>query len=79
MIRQEDSIIFSLVERAQYCYNSETYDPNAFWKDGCQGSLVEFMLRGTEKLHAQVFFTSNVKIIQEEQKTDLTRILLVEY
>ncbi|KAL8117174.1 chorismate mutase 1, chloroplastic-like isoform X1 [Apium graveolens] len=53
LIRQEDSIIFSLVERAQYCYNSDTYDPNAFWKDGCQGSLVEFMLRGTETLHAQ--------------------------
>ncbi|KAK1351418.1 Chorismate mutase [Heracleum sosnowskyi] len=53
LIRQEDSIIFSLVERAQYCYNSDTYDPNAFLKDGCQGSLVEFMLRETEKLHAQ--------------------------
>lgn len=52
LIRQEDSIIFSLVERAQYCYNSDTYDPNLFLKDGCQGSLVEFMLRETEKLHA---------------------------
>nr|XP_017237102.1 PREDICTED: chorismate mutase 1, chloroplastic-like isoform X2 [Daucus carota subsp. sativus] len=53
LIRQEDSVIFSLVERAQYCYNSDTYDPNAFSEDGCQGSLVEFMLRETEKLHAQ--------------------------
>ncbi|XP_063938254.1 chorismate mutase 1, chloroplastic isoform X2 [Daucus carota subsp. sativus] len=53
LIRQEDSIIFSLVERAQYCYNADTYDPNAFWKDGFQGSFVEFMLRGTEALHAQ--------------------------
>ncbi|KAL8088858.1 hypothetical protein AgCh_038573 [Apium graveolens] len=53
LIRQEDSIIFSLVERAQYRYNPDTYDPNAFLKDGFQGSLVEFMVRETEKLHAQ--------------------------
>lgn len=54
LIRQEDSIIFSLLERAQYCYNIDTYDCNAFSMDGFHGSLVEFMLRETEKLHAQV-------------------------
>lgn len=54
LIRQEDSIIFSLLERAQYCYNSDTYDRNAFSMDGFQGSLVEFLVRETEKLHAQV-------------------------
>lgn len=54
LIRQEDSIIFSLLERAQYCYNADTYDPNAFSMDGFQGSLVEYMLKETEKLHAQV-------------------------
>ncbi|KAJ9683734.1 hypothetical protein PVL29_019349 [Vitis rotundifolia] len=54
LIRQEDSIIFSLLERAQYCYNAETYDPDALSMDGFQGSLVEFMVRETEKLHAQV-------------------------
>lgn len=43
LIRQEDSIIFSLVERSQFCYNAETYDPDAF-----------AMLRETEKLHAKV-------------------------
>lgn len=53
LIRQEDSIIFSLVERAQYCHNPDTYEPNAYWKDGFEGSLVEFMLKETEKLHAQ--------------------------
>nr|WGT69854.1 chorismate mutase 1 [Crinum x powellii] len=51
LIRQEDSIIFSLLERAQYCYNSNAYDKNVFTKDR---SLVEFMVRETEKLHAQV-------------------------
>nr|XP_043634152.1 chorismate mutase 1, chloroplastic-like [Erigeron canadensis] len=54
LIRQEDSIIFSLVERAQYCYNEDTYDPKAFFIDGFQGSLVEFMVQETEKVHAKV-------------------------
>ncbi|XP_010258849.1 PREDICTED: chorismate mutase 1, chloroplastic-like isoform X2 [Nelumbo nucifera] len=54
LIRQEDSIIFSLLERAQYCYNADTYNHNVFFMDGFQGSLVEFMVRETEKLHAQV-------------------------
>ncbi|PSS30478.1 Chorismate mutase [Actinidia chinensis var. chinensis] len=54
LIRQEDSIIFSLLERAQYCFNAETYDPNAFFMDGFHGSLVDFMVRETENLHARV-------------------------
>ncbi|KAI3462906.1 hypothetical protein Pfo_019569 [Paulownia fortunei] len=54
LIRQEDSIIFSLVERAQFCYNAATYDPDAFAMDGFQGSLVEYMVKETEKLHAKV-------------------------
>lgn len=54
LILQEDSIIFGLLERAQFCYNAETYNPHAFLMDGFDGSLVEFMLKGTEKLHGQV-------------------------
>lgn len=54
LVRQEDSIIFSLLERSQYCYNADAYDPNAFLLDGFTGSLVEYMLRETEKLHSQV-------------------------
>ncbi|ERN06541.1 chorismate mutase 3, chloroplastic [Amborella trichopoda] len=54
LIRQEDSIIFSLLERAQYRYNAETYNPRAFSIDGFQGSLVEYMVRETERLHAQM-------------------------
>ncbi|GMP28781.1 hypothetical protein CsSME_00004184 [Camellia sinensis var. sinensis] len=54
LIRQEDSIIFSLLERAQYCFNVDTYDPNAFFMDGFHGSLVDFMVKETEKLHARV-------------------------
>ncbi|GFP90387.1 chorismate mutase 1 chloroplastic [Phtheirospermum japonicum] len=54
LIRQEDSIIFGLVERSQFCYNAETYDPDAFSMDGFHGSLVEYMVKETEKLHAKV-------------------------
>ncbi|KAL7256641.1 hypothetical protein ACSBR1_010553 [Camellia fascicularis] len=54
LIRQEDGIIFSLLERAQYCFNVDTYDPNAFFMDGFHGSLVDFMVKETEKLHARV-------------------------
>uniref|UniRef100_A0A1J3F6D6 chorismate mutase n=1 Tax=Noccaea caerulescens TaxID=107243 RepID=A0A1J3F6D6_NOCCA len=54
LIRQEDSIIFNLLERAQYRYNADTYDEDAFAIEGFQGSLVEFMVRETEQLHAKV-------------------------
>ncbi|KAJ7974355.1 Chorismate mutase [Quillaja saponaria] len=54
LIRQEESIIFGLLERAQYCYNADTYDPDALSMDGFHGSLVEYMVKETEKLHAQV-------------------------
>ncbi|KAK4279411.1 hypothetical protein QN277_011197 [Acacia crassicarpa] len=54
LVRQEDSIIFYLLERAQYCYNADTYEPDAFSMDGFHGSLVEYMLKETEKLHAKV-------------------------
>ncbi|CAH2066342.1 unnamed protein product [Thlaspi arvense] len=54
LIRQEDSIIFNLLERAQYRYNADTYDEDAFAMEGFQGSLVEFMVRETEQLHAKV-------------------------
>ncbi|XP_075493702.1 chorismate mutase 1, chloroplastic-like [Primulina tabacum] len=54
LIHQEDSIIYSLVGRAQFCYNAVTYDPESLAIDGFNGSLVEFMVKETEKLHAKV-------------------------
>ncbi|XP_024538042.1 chorismate mutase 1, chloroplastic isoform X1 [Selaginella moellendorffii] len=54
LIQQEDNIIFSLIERAQYKMNTRTYDPNRFRIPGFDGSLVEFMLKETECLHAKV-------------------------
>ncbi|CAD5169566.1 unnamed protein product, partial [Musa acuminata subsp. malaccensis] len=55
LMRQDDAIIFNLLERAQYCYNADnTCHQNAFHMDGFHGSLVEFMAKETEKVHAQV-------------------------
>ncbi|KAK9741112.1 hypothetical protein RND81_03G082600 [Saponaria officinalis] len=54
LIRQEDSIIFSFLERSQFCYNADTYNSDAFPLYGFQGSLIEYMLKETEKLHARV-------------------------
>nr|GMC62194.1 chorismate mutase 1, chloroplastic [Ipomoea batatas]GMC73555.1 chorismate mutase 1, chloroplastic [Ipomoea batatas] len=54
LVRLEDSIISGLVERAQYRYNPDTYDPNAFVMEGFHGSLVEYIVKETEKIHAKV-------------------------
>lgn len=54
LIRQEDSIIFNLLERSQYCFNAPTYDTSQFPFPGFEGSLVEFMVKETERLHSKV-------------------------
>eukprot|EP00775_Hariotina_reticulata_P005011 gene5011-5252_t len=59
LIRQEDTIIFSLIERAQFALNSAVYQPDgvqvpAFGRDGRRYSLLEYMLRETEQLHGKV-------------------------
>ncbi|KAG6423965.1 hypothetical protein SASPL_114374 [Salvia splendens] len=40
-------------DRAQFCYNAPTYDPDGFTKDGFHGSLVEYVVRETEKVQAK--------------------------
>ncbi|XP_052139318.1 chorismate mutase 1, chloroplastic-like [Oryza glaberrima] len=54
LMRHEDTIIFGLLERSQFCYNPDTYDPNASRIVGFNGSLVEFMVKKTEKMHARM-------------------------
>ncbi|KAG6555194.1 hypothetical protein Mapa_003233 [Marchantia paleacea] len=54
LIRQEDSIIYNLLERAQYCTNPPSYVPGFFQIEGFTGSLIEYLLRETERLHASV-------------------------
>ncbi|KAL4282824.1 hypothetical protein GQ457_16G000450 [Hibiscus cannabinus] len=49
LIRQEDTIVFSLIERARFPLNSPAYDPST---PGLCASLVEFFVQKTEALQA---------------------------
>lgn len=55
LIRLEDSIVFALIERAQFKRNDKIYLPRAFEFPGDPGiSFLEYMLKETEKVHAKV-------------------------
>lgn len=58
LIRQEDTIIFSLIERAKFPINSPTYDGNYTSSiSGFDGSMVEFIAKNTESVQAKVTIT----------------------
>ncbi|KAG1327552.1 chorismate mutase 2 [Cocos nucifera] len=50
LIRQEDTIVFSLIERARFPYNAPVYDHSFL---GSGQSLVELFVRESEALHAK--------------------------
>jgi len=56
LVRQEETIIFALIERAQYRKNRYIYDSKDLLKDenNKQLSFLEWMLIETEKLHSKV-------------------------
>ena len=59
LIRQEDTIIFSLIERAQFARNAAVYEPDAipvpgFNASGQRYSLLEYLLRETEQVHGKI-------------------------
>ncbi|GBG64980.1 hypothetical protein CBR_g48729 [Chara braunii] len=54
LIRLEDSIIFNLIERAQYKLNRPTYDASITSVPPRNVCLLEFLLRETEQLHSRV-------------------------
>jgi len=58
LIRQEETIIFALIERAQYRRNRSIYDPNSdlnlMGPNSAPFSFFQWMLLETEKLHAKV-------------------------
>ncbi|KAL9677324.1 hypothetical protein QQ045_005552 [Rhodiola kirilowii] len=53
LIRLEDTIVFSLIERAKYPINSAIYNKSARLVKGRLGSLIKFFAKRTEALHAQ--------------------------
>jgi len=58
LIRQEDTIIFALIERAQFALNAESHDHGspkyAALTGGAGTSLLEFMLLEEERSHARL-------------------------
>ena len=51
LIRQEDTVIFYLIERAKYPINSPVYHPSFA---GVSGSLVDYIVKHTEALQSKV-------------------------
>jgi chorismate mutase len=54
--RLEDTIIFSLIERAQFAHNPRIYQRGAFKeleKQGIDGSWLEWFLKETETFHGE--------------------------
>ena len=59
LIRQEDTIIFCVIERAQFAANGAVYQPDAvpvpeYAADGSRYSLLEYILRQTEQIHGRI-------------------------
>ncbi len=54
LIRLEETIIFALIERAQFCVNAITYVPNALGDATNGESLVGYLLHETERIHARL-------------------------
>ncbi|GAV84305.1 hypothetical protein CFOL_v3_27749, partial [Cephalotus follicularis] len=53
LIRQEDSIIISLIERAKFPINSPLYDQSWALIPGFSGSLLHFIVRETEAIQSK--------------------------
>ncbi|KAJ6295358.1 hypothetical protein OIU78_023389 [Salix suchowensis] len=53
LIRQEDVIVFSLIERARFPMNSALYNPRLDLVPGFSGPLVDFIVKETEAVQAK--------------------------
>ncbi|CAA7026231.1 unnamed protein product [Microthlaspi erraticum] len=54
LIRQEDTIVFSLIERAKFPLNSSAFEESRCLDSGISSSLTEFLVREIEILQAKV-------------------------
>jgi chorismate mutase len=54
LIRQEDTIVFSLIERAKFPLNSPAFEESPCLDSGNSSSLTEFLVREIEILQAKV-------------------------
>lgn len=54
LVRLEDTIIFGLIERAQFSHNAKIYIPGGILElkqRGIEGSWLQWFLEETEKFH----------------------------
>lgn len=58
LIRQEDTIVFSLIERAKFPRNLKVYDESSREIPGFSGSLLQFFVEEAEILQSKVRFFS---------------------
>jgi chorismate mutase len=54
LIRQEETIVFGLIERAQFLRNTRVYEPGLFGPVIGEDSLSGYLLHETEKIHARM-------------------------
>ena len=82
LVRLEDTIIFSLIERAQFAHNPRIYQRGAFEELtdlGFRGSWLEWFLKETESFHglSSLFFFSFLfvafDLLSNQQKLDDTQ------
>lgn len=54
LIRQEETIVFGLIERAQFLRNTRVYEPGLFGPVVGDDSLSGYLLHETERIHARM-------------------------
>lgn len=54
LVRQEDTIVFGVIERVRFPINSPTYHQNYAPIPNFSGSLLDFLVHHTEAIQAQV-------------------------
>lgn len=65
LIRQEDTIVFSLIERAKFPINSPSFEESRCLDSGIPSSLTEFFVREIEILQAKVHIPFKLILFSE--------------
>lgn len=77
LTRLEDTIIFSLIERAQFAHNPRIYDRHVFkeLEDlGFKGSWLEWFLKETEAFHGTQFISPHYRQITHSHLSKSTEV-----
>lgn len=78
LIRQEDTIIFSLIERAKFAFNSSLYGESSIEIPGFYGSLIHYIVKEIERIEAKVRNIGSC-LCRSQQYLVLMRKLEIQY